>query len=86
MAELARALSCAIVLDESAARTDQLERLPAGVRWIVNLRVSKMGGPLRGLGLASAAREAGLEVIVGAHVGETSVPTRAALTVVNAQM
>ncbi len=84
MAALARALDCAIILDESAARADQLERLPAGVRWIINLRVSKMGGLLRSLALAAAARSAGAQIIVGAHVGETSVLTRAALTVVNA--
>jgi L-alanine-DL-glutamate epimerase-like enolase superfamily enzyme len=47
----------------------------------VNLRVSKMGGVLRALELLQALRERGIPVIVGAHVGESSVLTRAALTV-----
>ena len=44
-------------------------------------RVSKMGGLLRSLATVDAARALGIGVIVGAHVGETSVLTRAALTV-----
>ena len=50
MARLAGALGCAIILDERALRLAQIERLPAGVRWLLNLRVSKMGGLLRGIG------------------------------------
>lgn len=84
MARIAAALDCAIVLDESAARAEQLTQLPAGPRWILNLRVSKMGGVLRSLEAARRAADAGIELIVGAHVGETSVLTRAALTVADA--
>jgi len=51
--------------------------------WIVNLRVSKMGGLLRSLRLLRSIRERGVGLIVGAHVGETSILTRAALTVAN---
>ena len=50
-------------------------------RWIVNVRVSKMGGLLRSLGLVAEARRHGMRVIVGAHVGETSLLSRAGLTV-----
>jgi hypothetical protein len=43
-----------------------------------------MGGVLRSLHLASEVRQRGLRLIIGAHVGETSLLTRAALTVANA--
>lgn len=84
MARIAEALGCAIILDESTARAEQMAQLPPGPRWIVNLRVSKMGGMLRSLEAARHAAEAGVRLIVGAHVGETSVLSRAALTVAHA--
>ncbi len=39
-----------------------------------------MGGLLRSLELLQASQKRGFGIIVGAHVGETSVLTRAALT------
>jgi Enolase C-terminal domain-like len=85
MARIARALDSRIVLDESMARADQLAGLPGRAdRWLVNLRVSKMGGLLRSLDFLRQARGRALRVIVGAHVGETSLLTRAALTVASA--
>jgi L-Ala-D/L-Glu epimerase len=82
MHRVAEALDAKIVLDESFARRDQFDHLAdASDRWIVNLRVSKMGGLLRSVDLVREARTRHLPVIVGAHVGETSVLTRAALTV-----
>ena len=53
-------------------------------RWLINLRVSKMGGLLRSLQIVEGARAAGIGLIVGAQVGETSLLTRAALTVAHA--
>jgi len=38
-----------VILDESLLRAEQLESLPDPERWIVNLRVSKMGGILRSI-------------------------------------
>jgi len=84
MADLAAELGCAIILDESAVRPAQIARLPQGPRWIVNLRISKMGGLLRSLALAQRAADASLALVIGAHVGETSVLTRAALTAAHA--
>jgi L-Ala-D/L-Glu epimerase len=52
--------------------------------WLINLRVSKMGGLLRSLDVVAAAREMGIPLIVGAQVGETSLLTRAGLTVAHA--
>ncbi len=82
MDRIATHSGCSIVLDESLLRADQLTQFAdAPSRWIVNLRISKMGGLLRSLTLLATLRNAGLRVIVGAHVGETSLLTRAALTV-----
>ena len=85
LARIGAALSTALILDESLLRVGQLDTLPeAPARWIVNLRISKMGGLLRSLALAERLRHVGLSLIVGAHVGETSLLTRAALSVANA--
>jgi L-alanine-DL-glutamate epimerase-like enolase superfamily enzyme len=82
---IARALNCAVILDESFSRVQQLSLLgdPAA-HWLVNIRVSKMGGLIRSLRVLEAARARGIGVIVGAQVGETSLLTRAALTVARA--
>lgn len=82
MAAVARAAGCRIILDESLARAAQLDAVESPEVWIANIRVSKMGGVLRSLEVLRAARSRGMAVIVGAHVGETSILARAALTVV----
>jgi L-Ala-D/L-Glu epimerase len=82
LVRIAAALECRIVLDESVLRTSHLDALADSPRtWLINLRVSKMGGLLRSLDVVAAARRAGIPLIVGAQVGETSLLTRAALTV-----
>ena len=85
LATIADALDCPIILDESFVRIGQLTLVggtPA--RWLINLRVSKMGGLLRSLQVVEGARTAGIGLIIGAQVGETSLLTRAALTVAHA--
>jgi L-alanine-DL-glutamate epimerase-like enolase superfamily enzyme len=63
-------------------RTSQLANFGADAKhWIVNMRVSKMGGLLRSLEMLREVRRHNIRVIVGAHVGESSVLTRVALTV-----
>jgi L-alanine-DL-glutamate epimerase-like enolase superfamily enzyme len=85
MARIRRARGCRIVLDESVARKEELANVSAeSEHWLVNLRVSKMGGLLRALDFLEEARRTGIRIIVGAHVGETSILTRAALTVAQA--
>ena len=81
LAKVARAAEMRVILDESVSRVEHLELLdlPPGL-WIINCRVSKMGGLLRSLRLVRAALSRGLGIVIGAHVGETSVLTRAALT------
>ncbi|MEM7444359.1 MAG: enolase C-terminal domain-like protein [Pseudomonadota bacterium] len=82
MRAIASSLNAKIILDESLSRRDQLDRYAADPsRWIANIRVSKCGGILRAVRLAKEAQAIGLGVILGAHVGETSLLTRAALAV-----
>jgi L-alanine-DL-glutamate epimerase-like enolase superfamily enzyme len=85
LANVAKSVGCRIVLDESFSKDSQVTFLGGDpTTWIGNLRVSKMGGLLRSLDVASALRTAGVDLIVGAQVGETSLLTRAALTVAHA--
>ena len=78
------ALKIPIVLDESFTRQDQFQQLKSSSgAWIINLRISKMGGILRSLDVAQQAETLRIPIIVGAQVGETSLLTRAALTVAN---
>ncbi|MXW21689.1 MAG: hypothetical protein F4Z95_12870 [Gammaproteobacteria bacterium] len=81
--QVARECAVKVILDESLVRTGQLQALNDPECWIVNLRVSKMGGILRSLELAQEATPRGIGLIVGAQVGETSILTRASLAVMN---
>ena len=82
-AEVGGACDTRVILDESLLRVDQFHELGEGDNWIVNIRVSKMGGIIRSLAVAEAAAKRGIGVIVGAQVGETSILTRAGLTVMS---
>jgi L-alanine-DL-glutamate epimerase-like enolase superfamily enzyme len=85
LSRVSLALGCPIVLDESCARLEQVARLTEPVsQWLINVRVSKMGGLIRALQVIDAARARGITIIVGAQVGETSVLTRAQLTAARA--
>jgi L-alanine-DL-glutamate epimerase-like enolase superfamily enzyme len=80
LATISHAAGCPIILDESCLRREQLSQLDdPRSQWIINVRVSKMGGLFRSLDVIEAARGCGVGVIVGAQVGETSLLTRAAL-------
>ncbi len=75
-------LDLKIILDESCCRIEQLDDLTREPDcWVINLRISKMGGILRSLEFAKAAAARNLPMIIGAHVGETSLLTRASLAV-----
>jgi L-alanine-DL-glutamate epimerase-like enolase superfamily enzyme len=85
LAHMSGALGCPIILDESLLRVEQAAALPdPPTCWMINVRVSKMGGLLRSLSVVEAARRSNFGLIVGAQVGETSLLTRAALTVARA--
>ncbi len=83
MHSVATATGTRIILDESATRPEDLATVE-GADWIVNLRVSKHGGLLRSLDMLRVARQRGLGVILGCHVGETGILTRAALALASA--
>jgi len=79
---VAHEMKVPIILDENFLRLDQfvaIQDTPS--TWIINIRISKMGGILRSLSVAAKAKEVGIPIIIGAQVGETSILTRAALTV-----
>ena len=82
MHEIANELNTKIILDESCLNKEHifLYSQNAG-QYIANIRVSKCGGILRSIDLAKDCSTFGIDVILGAHVGETSLLTRAALTV-----
>ena len=82
MLKVAEQCSTRIVLDESLLRAEHLDSLSGDpANWIANIRVSKMGGIIRALEVARRAADLGVGVIVGCQVGETSILSRAALTV-----
>jgi len=82
MIQIAIALNTKIILDESLytnSHYSQLLNNPAC--FVANIRVSKCGGILRSIALANRCIQNNCAVILGAHVGETSLLTRAALVV-----
>lgn len=74
-----------VILDESFLNISHFEPIAGiGKHFIINIRISKMGGIIRSLEIASLAEELGIPLIIGAQVGESSILSRAALTVANA--
>ena len=64
-------LGIQIILDESFLRLDQFHFLADSPKtWILNIRVSKMGGIMRSLAIAEKAKDLGISIIIGAQVGE----------------
>lgn len=84
LAEIGARTGLAIILDESVTRLEDLGKVVPGPRYVLNARVSKHGGLLRTLAMIEAARAAGLAIIVGAQVGETSILARAGLVAAKA--
>ena len=81
LSEIARNTGIKIILDESFTGAKDLRDISdTPDYWIPNLRVSKLGGLVRSIDLIKQARSSGLRLIIGAHVGETSVLSRAGLT------
>lgn len=82
---LADRLGCKIILDESFLQIADLDQLLGDTSiWIPNIRISKMGGLLRSLSIAEECRKRGINFIIGAQVGETSILTRTAISLANA--
>ena len=85
LCRLSEELDVPIILDESLCSYADLltyDGMPG--RFIANIKVSRVGGVLRALKLVEGLRDRAWPIIVGAHVGETSVLTRAAMCVAQA--
>lgn len=83
MIRIQKETGLSIILDESLINRHDLETFlaldPHPGAFVVNLRISKMGGLLRTLDLTRRLRARGLGRIIGAQVGETSCLARASL-------
>ncbi len=85
LSEISRALDLPIILDESLCSLNDLEQLDqVQGRFIGNIKVSRLGGVIRSLEMVRSLQTRGHRIIVGAHVGETSVLTRAGMCVARA--
>ena len=84
MTSIYEVLKIPIILDESFLNIHDFAHIPPCHQgWIINLRVSKMGGILRSLLVAEKARKHGIKLVIGSQVGETSILARAALVIAN---
>lgn len=84
LSKLAQELNKKIILDESFLLIGQIKHLIDNPDiWIINVRISKMGGLSRSKQIVDQARENGIKIIIGAQVGETSLLTRSALSIAN---
>ena len=69
-----------IILDESFTSRSDFRFLPGDKEsFILNVRISKLGGLIRSKTMTDIAERSGIKYIVGAHVGETSILSKAAL-------
>lgn len=85
LSKLSVALNTPVILDESLITPEDMEaavKMPG--KWMPNIRVSKVGGVQRALEIARIATANNCKIIMGAQVGETSILSRAALSVVQA--
>jgi L-alanine-DL-glutamate epimerase-like enolase superfamily enzyme/pimeloyl-ACP methyl ester carboxylesterase len=74
-----------VILDESLCTMDDLSLYTDRPgKFIANIKISRVGGLVRALELIGNLKKIGWPVIIGCHVGETSLLTRAALTAASA--
>ena len=67
-----------VILDEHFTHIDQMNKIDRTDKAIINLRVSKVGGILNAMEVIRQAKEKKIQLILGSHVGETSLLARAA--------
>ena len=80
ISKVSTAIGLPVILDESLCTFDDLSQykhLPG--KFIANIKVSRVGGIIRALRLVQELKKLRWPVIIGCHVGETSLLTRAAL-------
>lgn len=69
-----------VILDESMCTLSDISLYKnAPGKFIVNIKVSRVGGLIRSLKIIEEIKRLGWPIIIGCHVGETSLLTRAAL-------
>lgn len=72
--ELANIQPSRVVLDESILASHNANMFKANSdRFIINLRISRLGGLLRTLNMMQHAKKQGFDIILGANMGETDV-------------
>ena len=85
LAKISRATNLPIILDESLCCLSDLTQLCKHKgKFIANLKVSRLGGLIRTIELIQLLKQNNIPIIIGAHVGETSVLTRAGMAAANA--
>lgn len=80
IATMGQTLGYPMILDESLCYLDDLDEIireKASV--IANLKVSRIGGMIRGMRMIDRLKEENIPIIIGAHVGESSIMTRAGM-------
>ena len=78
--QVSTATGLPVILDESLCTLDDLSHyinLPG--KFIANIKISRVGGIIRTLRLIKELKKLDWPIIIGCHVGETSLLTRAAL-------
>ncbi|MFP6796135.1 MAG: enolase C-terminal domain-like protein [Pseudomonadales bacterium] len=81
---LLQTTSVPIILDESFLKLSHFDPIDTSHNnVIINIRISKMGGLMRARSIARLLSVAGVPLIIGAQVGETSLLTRAGLCLAN---
>lgn len=82
---ISEATELPIILDESLCNQSDLAQLDlVKGSFIANLKISKLGGLIRTIELIQDLQVRKIPIIIGAHVGETSILTRAGMAAGNA--
>ena len=86
MVKIAKTLNLKIILDESFLNSNSLKQIQnQSDIFIPNLRISKLGGVLRTIELIRELENQNFQWILGSHVGEMSLLTRASLLILKIQ-
>ncbi|USH01358.1 hypothetical protein K6Q96_10535 [Grimontia kaedaensis] len=78
MNAVALALNSKIIVDESFTTIADIKKFDPNIH-VLNVRISKLGGLLNALEVVKQASLRGFEMILGCHVGESNVLTRAGI-------
>ncbi len=83
--KISSSLSTSVILDESLCNETDLKAYDdLDGQFIANIKVSRVGGVLRGMKMIDELKKRNWKIIIGAHVGETSVMTRAGICLAQA--